>query len=41
VGKLIEDIQQLRERVAELEIQVVPTTMQEVRDQSEETLEVS
>jgi hypothetical protein len=37
VGKLVESIQQLQQRVAELELQVVPSTPQEVRDQREET----
>jgi hypothetical protein len=31
-GKLVEDIQQLQARVAELELQDVPNTLQEVRD---------
>jgi hypothetical protein len=30
VGKLVEPIQQLQERVAELELQAVPSTLQEV-----------
>jgi hypothetical protein len=37
VGKLVEAIQQLQARVAELELQAVPSTPQEVRDQREET----
>jgi hypothetical protein len=37
VGKLVEAIQQLQQRVAELELQAVPSTLQEVRDQREET----
>jgi hypothetical protein len=37
VGKLSESIQQLQARVMELQIQVVPSTPQEVRDQREET----
>jgi hypothetical protein len=37
VVKLVEAIQQLQQRVAELELQVVPSTPQEVRDQWEET----
>jgi hypothetical protein len=37
VGKLIEVIQQLQARVVELELQAVPSTPQEVRDQQEET----
>jgi chromosome segregation ATPase len=37
VGKLTEAIQQLQARVAELELQAVPSTLQEVRDQREET----
>jgi trimethylamine:corrinoid methyltransferase-like protein len=36
VGKLIEAIQQLQERVTELDIQVVSSTLQEVCDQREE-----
>jgi hypothetical protein len=36
VGKLAEAIQQLQERVAELELQAVPSTPQEVWDQREE-----
>jgi hypothetical protein len=38
VGKLIEAIQWLQERVAELELQVVLSTPQEVRYQREETV---
>jgi cell division septum initiation protein DivIVA len=37
VVKLAEAIQQLQQRVAELELQAVPSTPQEVRDQREET----
>jgi hypothetical protein len=37
VGKLTEAIQQLQARVAELELQAVSSTPQEVRDQREET----
>ena len=37
VGKLVEAIQQLQERVAELELQAVPRTPQELWDQREET----
>jgi hypothetical protein len=37
VEKLVEAIQQLQARVAELELQAVPSTLQEVRDQREET----
>jgi hypothetical protein len=37
VAKLVEAIQQLQQRVAELELQTVPSTPQEVRDQREET----
>jgi hypothetical protein len=37
VGKLAEAIQQLQARVAELELQAVSSTPQEVRDQREET----
>jgi len=36
VGKLIEAIQQLQAQIIELEIQIVPRTLQEVRDQGEE-----
>jgi hypothetical protein len=35
VGNLAEAIQQLQERVAELELQAVLSTLQEVRDQRE------
>jgi hypothetical protein len=38
VEKLIEVIQQFRERVAELELKEVSSTPQEVRDQREETV---
>jgi hypothetical protein len=37
VAKLAEAIQQLQQRVAELEIQTTPSTLQDVRDQREET----
>jgi hypothetical protein len=37
VAKLAAAIQQLQQRVAELELQAVPSTLQEVRDQREET----
>jgi hypothetical protein len=37
VGKLVESIQQLQARVAELELQEVSINLQEVRDQREET----
>jgi hypothetical protein len=37
VEKLVEAIQQLQARVVELELQAVPSTPQEVRDQREET----
>jgi acyl transferase domain-containing protein len=37
VGKLAEAIQQLQERVAELDLQAVSSTLQEVRYQREET----
>jgi len=37
VGKLDEAIQQIQERVMELEIQAVSSTPQEVRDQREES----
>jgi chromosome segregation ATPase len=37
VGKLVEAIQQLQARVAELELQAVSSTLQEVWDQREET----
>jgi hypothetical protein len=36
VGKLAEAIQHLQERVAELELQAVPSTLQEVHNQQEE-----
>jgi vacuolar-type H+-ATPase subunit D/Vma8 len=36
VGKLAEAIQQLQRRVTELELQVVPSTQQEVQYQREE-----
>jgi hypothetical protein len=38
VGKLTTTIQQLQERVAELELQAVSSTPQEVRYQREETV---
>jgi hypothetical protein len=37
VTKLVEAIQQLQARVMELELQEVPSTLQEVRDQREES----
>lgn len=37
VGKLTEAIQQLQARIVELELQALPSTSQEVRDQREET----
>jgi hypothetical protein len=37
VAKLAKAIQQLQHKVAELELQVVPSTLQEVQDQIEET----
>jgi hypothetical protein len=37
VGKIIEALQQLQERIMELDIQVVLSTPQEVCDQREET----
>jgi hypothetical protein len=37
VGKLAKAIQQLQQRVTELELQVVPNSPQEVQDQREET----
>jgi hypothetical protein len=37
VGKLSEAIQQLQAKVAEIELQVVPSTLQEARGQREET----
>jgi hypothetical protein len=37
VGKLVEAIQQLQQRVSELELQEVPRNPQEVQDQREET----
>jgi hypothetical protein len=36
VGKFLEAIQQLQARVMDLEIQAVPSTLQEVHDQREE-----
>jgi hypothetical protein len=36
VTKLVDAIQQLQARVMKLELQAVPSTMQEVRDQREE-----
>ena len=36
VGKLVESIQQLQQRITELELQTVPSTPHEVRDQREE-----
>jgi hypothetical protein len=38
VGKLVEAIQQLQQRIVELELQAVPSTLQEVRDLREETV---
>jgi hypothetical protein len=38
VGKLTEVIQQLQERVAELELQAMSNTLEEVRDQREENV---
>jgi hypothetical protein len=32
VGKLVESIQQLQQRIVELELQAVPSTLQEVQD---------
>jgi hypothetical protein len=40
MGKLTEAIQQLQARVAELEIQAVPSTLQKVWDQREKLLGV-
>jgi hypothetical protein len=37
VGNLVESIQQLQQKVAELELQAVPSTLQEVRYQRELT----
>jgi hypothetical protein len=37
VAHLVEDIQQLQQRIAYLEIQMVPSTLQDVRDQREAT----
>jgi hypothetical protein len=37
VAKLVEDIQQLQHRIAYLELQTIPSTPQDVRDQREET----
>jgi hypothetical protein len=36
VGRLAEAIQQLQQRIIELELQTVPSTLQEVRDLREE-----
>jgi hypothetical protein len=36
VGKLVEAIQQLQQRITELELQAVSSTPQEVQDQREE-----
>jgi hypothetical protein len=41
VGKLVEAIQQLQAWVMELELQAVPSTPQEVRDQREEAAKSS
>jgi hypothetical protein len=38
VGRLSESIQQLQQRIAELELQTVSSTPQEVRDLREETV---
>jgi hypothetical protein len=38
VEKFVESIQQLQERVVELELKIVSRTPQEVRDQREETM---
>jgi hypothetical protein len=35
VAKLVEAIQQLQHRIAELELEEVPSTLQKVRDQRE------
>jgi chromosome segregation ATPase len=37
VAKLVEAIQQLQQRIADLELQTVPSTLQDVRDQREAT----
>jgi hypothetical protein len=37
VGKLVEAIQQLQERVADLELEAVPSNLQEMRDHREES----
>jgi hypothetical protein len=37
VGKPVEAIQKIQQRVAKLELQAVSSTLQEVRDQREET----
>jgi hypothetical protein len=36
VGKLVETIQQLQQRIAKLDLQAVPSTPQEVQDLREE-----
>jgi len=41
VGKLDESIQQLQARIAELELQFMPSTLQEVRDQREEIAQIT
>jgi DNA primase len=37
VAQLVEAIQQLQQRIADLELQTVPSTLQDVRDQREAT----
>ena len=37
VGRIVEAIQQLQQRITELELQTVPSTLQEVWDLREET----
>jgi hypothetical protein len=37
VGNLVEAIQQLQQRITKLELQAVPSNLQEVKDQREET----
>jgi DNA helicase IV len=40
VGKLVKSIQQLQQRIVELELQAVPSTPQEVRDIREENMRI-
>jgi hypothetical protein len=37
VARIVETIQQLQQRIIDLELQTVPSTPQDVRDQREET----